>query len=137
MPLVARVQKGWHVIMAVRSYSKAARAARDMGMDPSSYTIMNLDMASLDSVRDFVNNVRLVGRQVDAVVCNAAVWYPMDKEPRLTVDGFEEVPLPSPRFFAASSLSSLFLSLPLLCLARCLRPRPVSASSFRMCPPRL
>eukprot|EP00961_Rhodomonas_salina_P081426 1094811-Rhodomonas_salina.1 len=77
--------------MAVRSYSKAARAARDAGMDPKSYTIMNLDMASLQSVRDFVNNLRLLGRPIDALVCNAAVWYPQDKAPRLTVDGFEEV----------------------------------------------
>lgn len=76
--------------MAVRSYSKAARAARDAGMDPKSYTIMNLDMASLQSVRDFVNNLRLLGRPIDALVCNAAVWYPQDKAPRLTVDGFEE-----------------------------------------------
>eukprot|EP00287_Rhodomonas_sp_CCMP768_P006224 CAMPEP_0196725642 /NCGR_PEP_ID=MMETSP1091-20130531/7121_1 /TAXON_ID=302021 /ORGANISM="Rhodomonas sp., Strain CCMP768" /LENGTH=602 /DNA_ID=CAMNT_0042067941 /DNA_START=189 /DNA_END=1997 /DNA_ORIENTATION=+ len=83
-------EKGWHVIMAVRSYSKAVRAAREMNMDPNSFTIMNLDLASLDSVRDFVNNLRLIGRRVDALVCNAAVWYPMDKEPRLTVDGFEE-----------------------------------------------
>jgi len=83
-------EKGWHVIMAVRSYSKAARAAKEMGMKPGSYTIMNLDLSSLDSVRDFVNNLRLLNRSIDALVCNAAVWYPLDKAPRMTVDGFEE-----------------------------------------------
>ena len=82
--------KGWHVIMAVRSYSKAARAAEEIGMEPGTYTIMNLDLASLSSVRDFVNQLRLLGRPIDAIVCNAAVWYPRDTAPRLTVDGFEE-----------------------------------------------
>eukprot|EP00960_Hanusia_phi_P024767 729392-Hanusia_phi.AAC.1 len=83
-------EKGWHVIMAVRSYSKAARAAEEIGMEPGTYTIMNLDLASLSSVRDFVNQLRLLARPIDAIVCNAAVWYPRDTAPRLTVDGFEE-----------------------------------------------
>jgi protochlorophyllide reductase len=59
-------------------------------MEPGTFTIMHLDLASLDSVRDFVVQVRQLGRTLDALVCNAAVWYPQDKEPRITVDGYEE-----------------------------------------------
>lgn len=62
-----------------------------MGMDPSTYKIMQLDLASLQSVRNFVASVRELGKKPDALVCNAAVWYPQDKEPRLTVEGYEEV----------------------------------------------
>eukprot|EP00293_Proteomonas_sulcata_P015731 CAMPEP_0184291588 /NCGR_PEP_ID=MMETSP1049-20130417/3566_1 /TAXON_ID=77928 /ORGANISM="Proteomonas sulcata, Strain CCMP704" /LENGTH=603 /DNA_ID=CAMNT_0026599073 /DNA_START=30 /DNA_END=1841 /DNA_ORIENTATION=+ len=83
-------KKGWHVIMAVRTYQKALKSARDAGLPEGSYTIMNVDVGSMDSVRDFANQVRMLGRRVDAIVCNAAVWYPRDKEPRLTVDGYEE-----------------------------------------------
>lgn len=85
------VQRGYFVIMACRSYSKAAIAANKMGMDPSTYKIMQLDLASLESVRNFVASVRELGKKPDALVCNAAVWYPQDKEPRLTVEGYEEV----------------------------------------------
>lgn len=82
--------KGWFVIMAVRSYSKAAIAAKKANMDPSTYAIMTLDLASLQSVRDFVDAFKATGRTPDALVCNAAVWYPQDKAPRLTVEGYEE-----------------------------------------------
>jgi len=83
-------KRGWHVIMAVRSVSKASLAAQKAGLRPDSYTVMPVDLASLQSVRDFVNSLKASGLTPDALVCNAAVWYPQDKEPRLTVEGYEE-----------------------------------------------
>ncbi|CAM9643979.1 unnamed protein product, partial [Hapterophycus canaliculatus] len=80
----------WHVIMAVRSFAKAEAGAKDLGMDPSTYTVMNLDLASLNSVRNFVAEIKAAKVKVDALVCNAAVWHPKDKVPRRTADGFEE-----------------------------------------------
>ena len=44
----------WHVIMACRDFSKAARAAQSQGIPKENYTIMHLDLAAFDSVRQFV-----------------------------------------------------------------------------------
>jgi protochlorophyllide reductase len=60
-----------------------------MGMPKGSYTVMHLDLASLNSVRQFVENFRNSGRRLDVLVCNAAVYLPTAKEPTFTADGFE------------------------------------------------
>jgi protochlorophyllide reductase len=79
----------WHVIMACRDFLKASRAAKAAGMDKDSFTIVHLDLASMDSVRQFVKNVRQLEMPIDVVVCNAAVYQPTAKEPSYTADGFE------------------------------------------------
>ncbi|MBD2774218.1 protochlorophyllide reductase [Iningainema tapete] len=85
----ALAQRGqWHVVMACRDLPKAEKAAKEVGMSPDSYTIMHLDLASLESVRSFVKNFR-DGRSLDALVCNAAVYMPLLKEPLYSKDGYE------------------------------------------------
>ena len=79
----------WHIIMACRDYLKAARAAKSAGMAKENYTIMHLDLASLDSVRQFVDNFRRSEMPLDVLVCNAAVYLPTAKEPTFTAEGFE------------------------------------------------
>ncbi|XP_027339776.1 protochlorophyllide reductase, chloroplastic isoform X3 [Abrus precatorius] len=79
----------WHVIMACRDFLKAARAAKSAGIAKENYTIMHLDLASLDSVRQFVENFRRPDMPLDVLVCNAAVYLPTAKEPTFTADGFE------------------------------------------------
>ncbi|CAM8995316.1 unnamed protein product [Rhodiola kirilowii] len=79
----------WHVIMACRDFLKTERAAKSAGMAKENYTIMHLDLASLDSVRQFVDNFRQSGRALDVLVCNAAVYFPTAKEPNFTAQGFE------------------------------------------------
>ncbi|CAK0786132.1 Mitochondrial porin [Coccomyxa viridis] len=79
----------WHVIMACRDFSKAARAAQAQGIPKENYTIMHLDLAAFDSVRQFVENFRNSERRLDVLVCNAAVYLPTAKEPRYTADGYE------------------------------------------------
>ncbi|KAH0707113.1 hypothetical protein KY289_012189 [Solanum tuberosum] len=79
----------WHVIMACRDFLKAERAAKSAGMPKENYTIMHLDLASLDSVRQFVDNFRRSGNPLDVLVCNAAVYQPTAKEPSFTAEGFE------------------------------------------------
>lgn len=55
----ALAQSGdWHVIMACRDFAKAERAAQKLGMPKGSYTVMHLDLASLESVRQFVQNFK-------------------------------------------------------------------------------
>lgn len=79
----------WHVTMACRDFLKAEKAAKSVGIDKENYTVMHLDLASLDSVRQFVDNFRLSGRPLDVLVCNAAVYLPTAKEPTFTAEGFE------------------------------------------------
>ncbi|UFP95161.1 protochlorophyllide reductase [Gloeobacter morelensis] len=79
----------WHVVMACRDQAKAQNAAASLAMPPQSYTIVHLDLASLASVRRFVEDFRALGRPLHALVCNAAVYTPTAREPRYTADGFE------------------------------------------------
>ncbi|KAL6844194.1 hypothetical protein ACP4OV_025867 [Aristida adscensionis] len=79
----------WHVVMACRDFLKAAKAAKAAGMAAGSYTIMHLDLASLDSVRQFVAHFRRAGMPLDALVCNAAIYRPTARTPTFTADGFE------------------------------------------------
>ncbi|CAN6241414.1 unnamed protein product [Urochloa humidicola] len=79
----------WHVVMACRDFLKAAKAAKGAGMAEGSYTIMHLDLASLDSVRQFVDNFRRAGMPLDSLVCNAAIYRPTARTPTFTADGYE------------------------------------------------
>jgi protochlorophyllide reductase len=86
----ALVDKGnWHVIMACRDLIKAEKAAQSVGMPANSYTLMQIDLGSLESVRQFVNNFRATGKTVEALVCNAAIYMPLIKEPLFSPEGFE------------------------------------------------
>lgn len=79
----------WNVVMACRDFLKAERAAKAAGMEKDSYKVMHVDLASLDSVRQFVKNFRLTGMPLDVLVCNAAVYLPTASQPTYTADGFE------------------------------------------------
>ncbi|XP_075671493.1 protochlorophyllide reductase-like isoform X2 [Castanea sativa] len=79
----------WHITMACRNFLKAERAAKAAGIAKENYTVMHLDLASLDSVRQFVENFHRLGKPLDVLVCNAAVYLPTAKEPSFTAEGFE------------------------------------------------
>ena len=49
------------------------------GLPKGSFTVLHLDLASLESVRQFVDAFRATGRRLDALVCNAAVYLPTAK----------------------------------------------------------
>ncbi len=86
----ALTQRGkHHVIMACRNRIKAQNAAQEVGLPPGSYTIMDLDLASLAKVHQFVKEFRATGRPLAALVCNAAVYLPLIKEPLYSEDGYE------------------------------------------------
>lgn len=75
--------------MACRNFLKAQMAAKSAGIAKENYTVMHLDLASLDSVRQFVDSFRRSGMPLDVLVCNAAVYLPTAKEPTFTAEGFE------------------------------------------------
>ena len=79
----------WHVVMACRDLAKAEKAAQDVSIPMDRYTLIHIDTASLDSVRQFVAKFRETGRSLDALVCNAAIYMPLIKEPLRSPEGFE------------------------------------------------
>jgi protochlorophyllide reductase len=85
----ALAKRGWHVVMACRNLEKTEAAAKAVGMQPDQYTVMHLDLASLNSVRNFVTTFRNSGRTLNSLVCNAAVYLPLLKEPQYSEDGYE------------------------------------------------
>jgi protochlorophyllide reductase len=85
----AMAKRGWHVVMACRDLSKAKTAAEGVGMPPDSYSLMHIDLGSLESVRKFVADFRASGKSLDALVCNAAVYLPLLKEPARSPEGYE------------------------------------------------
>eukprot|EP00918_Siedleckia_nematoides_P062655 GHVU01136588.1.p1 GENE.GHVU01136588.1~~GHVU01136588.1.p1 ORF type:complete len:184 (-),score=21.43 GHVU01136588.1:143-694(-) len=85
----AFTQRGWHVVMACRDLAKTEQVAQSLAMPPSSYTIMPIDLGSLDSVRKFVRDFRSSEKSLDALVCNAAIYMPLLKEPLYSPEGYE------------------------------------------------
>ena len=47
----ALAQRGWHVVMACRDLPKAETAAQSVGMSLDSYSIIHIDLGSIESVR--------------------------------------------------------------------------------------
>jgi len=80
-----------YVIMACRDIEKAKKVAKEFGMSDDSYTVMKLELGNLQSVRDFVANLKAFksARPLTSLICNAAVYRPTDPEPAFTDDGFE------------------------------------------------
>jgi protochlorophyllide reductase len=85
----AMAKRGWHVVMACRDLAKAKTAAEGVGMTPDSYSLMHIDLGSLESVRKFVADFRASGKSLDALVCNAAVYLPLLKQPARSPEGYE------------------------------------------------
>jgi protochlorophyllide reductase len=85
----ALAKRGWHVVMACRDLAKAEQAAQSVGMSLDSYSLMHIDLGSLASVRQFVDEFRATGRSLDSLICNAAVYLPLLKEPMRSPEGYE------------------------------------------------
>lgn len=76
-------------MMACRNIPKTEQAAQELGIPKDSYMILPLDLASLESVRQFVKDFRATGRTLNAVVGNAAIYMPLLKEPLRSPEGYE------------------------------------------------
>eukprot|EP00527_Entomoneis_sp_CCMP2396_P005372 CAMPEP_0198137734 /NCGR_PEP_ID=MMETSP1443-20131203/1195_1 /TAXON_ID=186043 /ORGANISM="Entomoneis sp., Strain CCMP2396" /LENGTH=430 /DNA_ID=CAMNT_0043799261 /DNA_START=244 /DNA_END=1536 /DNA_ORIENTATION=+ len=88
----ALADSGRHfVVLAVRDVEKMKKVAKEMNFPEGSYVAMKLELGSLQSVRDFVANLKAFKstRRLTNLVCNAAVYRPTDPEPAFTDDGFE------------------------------------------------
>uniref|UniRef100_A0A7S2GZ00 protochlorophyllide reductase n=1 Tax=Helicotheca tamesis TaxID=374047 RepID=A0A7S2GZ00_9STRA len=81
----------YFVVMACRDVEKGKKEAKRMGLPDGSYTVMKLELGNLQSVRDFVANLKAFksARPLNHLICNAAVYKPKDPNPAWTDDGFE------------------------------------------------
>ncbi|MER7001131.1 oxidoreductase [Streptomyces sp. NPDC000410] len=119
----ALAHRGAHVILAVRDTDKGARAVAGITAEQpgASLEVRRLDLADLDSVRDFADQVRRDHPRLDVLVNNAGVMAP----PRsLSAQGHEVQ-------FAANHLGHFALTGLLLDpLAAGRDPRVVTVSSL-------
>jgi light-dependent protochlorophyllide reductase len=82
-----RSDPSWHVVLAVRDPRRGAEAVTQLG-EPQRCTVMQMDLASLASVRAFVQDVRdATLAPLHAIVCNAGLQVVSGTE--WTEDGFE------------------------------------------------
>jgi NAD(P)-dependent dehydrogenase (short-subunit alcohol dehydrogenase family) len=82
-----RSDPSWHVVLPVRDARRGAEAVKQLGA-PQRCTVMQMDLASLASVRAFVEKVRAATLPpMHAIVCNAGVQVVSGAE--WTEDGVE------------------------------------------------
>ena len=81
----ALVDRGdYHVVMAVRDVAKGEAKAKELGFPADSYTVMELELGDLKSVRNFAKKFRgtpKLSKQFQALICNAAVASPTPWSP--------------------------------------------------------
>lgn len=82
------VKQGGHVIMACRRPDAATEMAENFTGLKGSYEVMRLDLADLQSVRDFADEFLKRYDKLDALVCNAGL-VTFGSEIERTKDGFE------------------------------------------------
>lgn len=82
------VKQGGHVVMACRRVEAGEEEARSFAGLKGSHEVMRVDLADLQSVRDFVDTFRAAHDRLDGLACNAGMVN-MDGERKLTRDGLE------------------------------------------------
>ncbi|SBO42572.1 protochlorophyllide reductase [Cyanobium sp. NIES-981] len=86
----ALVDRGWTVVTANRDPVRAAAAAESLGIASDNLHHLRIDLGDLDSVRAGVETlVSSLGRPLDALVINAAVYKPRLKQPERSPQGYE------------------------------------------------
>ena len=85
----ALTARGWRVVMACRDLDKTHRAIAELDLPESLLEVLHVDLGSLASVQAFIKNFRSLDLPLDALVCNAAVYRPLLKEPARSPEGFE------------------------------------------------
>jgi len=83
-------KRGATVILACRSFDNTKDTLKEIRESTGNNDVhyMHLDLANLESVREFSTAVAAKYPVIYALVCNAGVWSPMEKHMK-TSDGFE------------------------------------------------
>jgi retinol dehydrogenase-13 len=82
------VKQGGHVVMACRRPDAGEEMAKSFSGLKGSYEVMKLDLADLQSVRNFAAEFLKKYDRLDGLACNAGL-VTMEREPQYTKDGFE------------------------------------------------
>ncbi|MCT0228655.1 protochlorophyllide reductase [Synechococcus sp. CS-1331] len=86
----ALADRGWQVVTANRDPLKAADAADRLAIPSAQLSHLRFDLADLDSVRAGAETlVASLGRPLDALVINAAVYKPRLEQPERSPQGYE------------------------------------------------
>ena len=85
----ALLARHWRLILAVRDPQKMELTAKAHQFDSSQYEIWQLDLGNLDSVKAFVQRFNESSQKLNALLCNAATYLPLLKEPARSPQGFE------------------------------------------------
>ena len=85
----ALLARHWRLILAVRDPQKMELTAKAHQFDSSQYEIWQLGLGNLDSVKAFVQRFNESGQKLNALLCNAATYLPLLKEPARSPQGFE------------------------------------------------
>jgi protochlorophyllide reductase len=85
----ALLARNWRLILAVRDPQKMVLVAKAHQFDSSQYEIWPLDLGNLDSVKAFVQRFNDSGQKLNALLCHAATYLPLLKEPARSPQGFE------------------------------------------------
>ena len=82
----------YHVVGAVRDLDKMEAVAEIEGFPEEDFTAMEVELNSFDSVRKFCDelNTMKMGRPIDRLICNAAVYQPSLPYAKWSVDGHEQ-----------------------------------------------
>ncbi len=78
------------IVLACRNLTRGNEAAEKIKTltGHTDVQVMHLDLANLDNTRHFAQELGAKFPKIDCLVCNAGVWYPMDKKEQ-TQNGFE------------------------------------------------
>ena len=82
------VRQGGHVVMACRRPEAGEEVAQSFSELKGSYAVMRIDLADLQSVRDFATQFLRKYDRLDGLACNAGMAN-MQRERKVTKDGFE------------------------------------------------
>ena len=82
------IEQGGHVVMACRRPDAAKEVAQSFSELKGSYDVLRVDLADLQSVRNFVTEFSNKYDQLDGLACNAGMAN-MQGERKVTKDGFE------------------------------------------------
>jgi len=85
----ALIARGWQLILGCRDLPRTAVATAALGMPADRFEVVHLDLGSLQSVRDFAAAFQARGVALDALICNAATYLPLLKEPARSPEGYE------------------------------------------------
>ena len=69
--------------------AKAKRIAEEMELPKGSYSVMELELNSLEATNAFADAVLKCGRRIDVLCCNAALYLPNQQTATFTKDGYE------------------------------------------------